>query len=293
MPARRSYPSDPTDAEWAQVAPLPPRHDPRAGGRPLGHERRSVVDAILCVLRSGCAWRMVPHDPVPWWVAHRRFAAWAADGTRDAAHDALRERVRLAEGRQAQPSAGVLDARSVKTAEGGAERGHDAGKKAAGRKRHLLADTTGLVLVCAVHSASVQGRAGGRAVLAAAAGRFPRLAKVWADGGCANAIDDGLLRWARDRHGLDVEVVRRPEGQRGFSVLPRRWVVERTFAWLGRCRRLARDYERKPAHAEAMVKVATIRLVAARLAGEDDEPRGPYETEAARRLAEAEPDRPA
>jgi transposase len=143
-----------------------------------------------------------------------------------------------------------------------------------------------LLLICVVHAASVQDRAGGRRVLERARGRFPLLGKVWADGGYANQVDTGLVDWARAHCGLELEIVPRPAGQRGFAVLPRRWVVEQTFAWLGRSRRLARDYERKPEHAEAMIKVAMIRLMAARLAGEDYQPQGPIEREAARRLAE-------
>jgi transposase len=285
LPVRRPYPSDLTDAQWTQIAPLLPARDPTRGGRP-GYDRRLVVDTILYVLRAGCAWRMVPHDLVPWWVAYRWFRTWAADGTWDRVHDRLRERVRAAAGRDPQPSAAVLDAQSVKTAEGGTARGFDAGKKVTGRKRHLLVDTLGLLLICVVHAASVQDRAGGRRVLERVGGRFPLLGKVWADGGYANQVDTGLVDWARAHCGLDLEIVPRPAGQRGFAVLPRRWVVERTFAWLGRSRRLARDYERKPEHAEAMIKVAMIRLMAARLAGEDYQPHGPIEREAARRLAE-------
>lgn len=292
LPVRRPYPSDLTDAQWTQIAPLLPTRDPTRGGRP-GYDRRLVIDTILYVLRAGCAWRMVPHDLAPWWVAYRWFRAWAADGTWDRIHDRLRDRVRQAAGRDPQPSAAVLDAQSVKTAEGGTARGFDAGKRVTGRKRHLLVDTLGLLLVCVVHAASVQDRAGGRRVLEGVPGRFPLLGKVWADGGYANEIDASLVGWAQEQAGLELAIVRRPAGQRGFAVLPRRWVVERTFAWLGRSRRLARDYERKPEHAEAMIKVAMIRLMAARLAGEDYQPHGPIEREAARRLAEQDqPDQP-
>ncbi len=281
-----AYSSSLTDAEWALVEPLLPVHDPHAGGRPLKHDRRLVLDSILYVLVSGCAWRLLPHDLVPWDAAYRWFHTWSADGTWDRVHDALRDRVRTAEGRDAQPSAAVLDAQSVKTHEGGAAIGYDAGKRVRGRKRHLLVDTLGLLLAVAVTTASLQDRPGGRAVLTTARPRYPRLAKVWADGGYANVVDTGLVTYAREELGLQLEIVRRCDDVRGFQVLPRRWVIERSFGWLTRSRRLARDYERKTEHAEAMIKVAMIRLMAARLTGRHIEPHGPIETEAARRLAE-------
>lgn len=281
-----AYSSSLTDAEWSLVEPLLPAHDPHAGGRPLKHDRRLVIDSILYVLSSGCAWRLVPHDLVPWDAAYRWFRTWSADGTWDRVHETLRDRVREAAGRDAQPSAAVLDAQSVKTSEGGAAIGYDAGKRVRGRKRHLLVDTLGLLLAVAVTTASLQDRPGGRALLTAARPRYPRLEKVWADGGYANVVDRGLVAYARTELGLDLEIVRRCDDVRGFQVLPRRWVVERSFGWLTRSRRLARDYERKTEHAEAMIKVAMIRLMAARLTGRHIEPHGPIETEAARRLAE-------
>lgn len=245
--------------------------------------RREVINTILYVLRTGCAWRLVPHDLVPGKTAYRWFRAWTADGTWDQVHDRLREGLRCADGRDPRPSAAVIDAQTVLTAEGGAARGYDAGKRTRGRKRHLVVDTGGLVLAVAVTSASVQDRLGARTVLEAARQRFPLLGLVWADQGYANRVDSTLIGWCA-RRGMRMEIVRKPEGVKGFQVLPRRWVVERTFAWLGRCRRLGRDHERKPEHAEAMIKIAMIRLMAARLAGEDLEPVGPIETEAARRL---------
>jgi transposase len=280
------YPTSLTDAEWALIEPLLPVRDPHAGGRPVKFERRLVCDSILYVLVSGCAWRLLPHDLVPWDAAYRWFRAWAADGTWDRVHDVLRDRVRAAEGRDRQPSAAILDAQSVKTHEGGQAVGYDAGKRVRGRKRHLLVDTLGLLLAVAVTTASLQDRPGGRALLTAARPRYPRLAHVWADGGYANVVDTGLIDYARDELGLTLEIVRRCDDVRGFQVLPRRWVVERSFGWLTRSRRLARDYERKTEHAEAMIKVAMIRLMAARLTGRSITPHGPIETEAARRLAE-------
>ncbi len=168
----------------------------------------------------------------------------------------------------------------------GRRSGHDAGKRVRGRKRHLLVDTGGLLLHRVVHSAGVQDRAGAKLVLTGLHTAYPQLGLVWVDGGYVNTVDAGLLDWAARHEGLQVVVVARNADVRGFQVLPRRWVVERTFGWLSRCRRLARDYERKTAHAEAMIDVAMIRLMAARLAGEDVEPEGPIEIEAARRLAD-------
>jgi transposase len=178
----------------------------------------------------------------------------------------------------------VLDAQSVKSSEGGQARGVDMGKKITGRKRHLITDTLGLVLVAAVTAASVQDRPGGKAVLARLAAAFPSVALVWADGGYANSIDAGLVHWAGQELGLLLEIVRRSDDVKGFTVLPRRWVVERTFGWLVRNRRLARDYERLTACSEAMIKVAMIRLMAARLAGHKTTWASTAEREALRRI---------
>ena len=280
------YDTSLTDGEWAVIEPLLPVRNPRHGGRPLKYDRRLILNTILYVLRTGCAWRHVPHDLAPWDAAYRWFAAWSADGTWARVHQALRDQVRERGGRDRQPTAAVLDSQSAKSAEGGEAIGYDAGKRVRGRKRHLLVDTGGLVLHRVVHSASVQDRAGARQVLTGISALFPLLALVWVDGGYVNRVDAGLIDWAARTQNLQLVVVPRNADVRGFQVLPRRWVVERTFGWLTRCRRLARDYERTTAHAEAMIDVAMIRLMAARLAGEDVEPHGPIETEAARRLTE-------
>lgn len=266
------------------IEPLLPVRDQRKGGRPRKYGDRAVLDAIFYVLRAGCQWRMVPHDLVPWWVAYRWYRTWAADGTWDTVHDRLRAQVRVAAGRDPQPSAAVLDAQSIKSSEGGEARGFDAGKKTTGRKRHLVVDTLGLLLVVMVTSASVQDRHGGRAILELLAARFPSVALVWADGGYANKIDSGILGWAKEKLGLLVEIVKRSDNVKGFQVLPRRWVVERSFGWLIRNRRLARDYERLTATSEAMVKVAMIRLMATRLAGQSVTWSNATEREALRRM---------
>jgi transposase len=282
--AARCYPSQITDAMWAVIEPLLPARDPRRGGRPRIYQDRPVLDAIFYVLRSGCQWRVIPHDLVPWWTAYRWYRTWAADGTWDTVHDQLRALVRAAAGKAPAPSAAVLDAQSVKSSEGGQARGFDMAKKTTGRKRHLVVDTLGLVLVAMVTAACVQDRPGGKAALARLAAAFPTVALVWADAGYANSIDDGLVGWARQRLGLLLQIVRRRDDVKGFAVLPRRWVVERTFGWLVRNRRLARDYERLTACSETMIKIAMIRLMAARLAGSKTTWASTAERQALRRM---------
>jgi transposase len=266
--ARPCYPSDLSEAAWAVLEPLMPVRDQAKGGAPRKYGDRLVLNGILFVLRSGCQWRMIPRDLLPWDAAYRWYAAWRADGTWDLIHDALRAQVRVADGRDPAPSAGVLDAQSILTGEGGQARGYDAGKRTRGRKRHIVTDTLGLLLVVMVTSASVQDRHGGKAILQLLAARFSSIALIWADAGYANQIDSGLVTWARTAASIVLQIVKRSDDVKGFQVLPRRWVVERTFGWLIRSRRLSRDYERRTDNSEAMIKIAMIRLMATRLAGE-------------------------
>jgi len=207
---------------------MPVRNRSR-GGAARKYGDRLVLDGIFFVLRSGCQWRMIPRDLLPWDAAYRWYRAWTADGTWDRIHDALRGQVRAAAGRDPAPSAGVLDAQSVLTSEGGQSRGYDAGKRTRGRKRHIVTDTLGLLLAVMVTSASVQDRHGGKAILEQAAARFGSLALIWADAGYANQVDDGLVTWARAAAGVVLEIVKRSDDVKGFQVLPRRWVVERTL----------------------------------------------------------------
>lgn len=281
---RRCYPSSLTDDMWEILRPLLPVRDLRKGGRPRIYGDRLVLDAIFYVLRSGCQWRMLPHDLMPFDAAHRWFSTWRTNGTWDAIHDALRRQVRIASGRDPEPSAAVMDSQSIKSSEGGQAIGFDPAKKTTGRKRHLITDTLGMILVVMVTSASVADRPGGRAILAHLAGAFRTVVLVWADAGYANSIDDGLLTWAKTQLGLVVEIIKRTDNVKGFKILPRRWVAERTFAWLVRNRRLARDYERLTANSEAMIKVAMIRLMTARLAGNTARWSSATEREATRRL---------
>ena len=257
----KPYPSDLTDAQWELIAAMV---EPRPSGRPATHSRRRIVDAILYLNRTGCSWRQLPHDFPPWETVYWYFKIWNEDGVTDRIHDALRAAVRDAAGRDPMASAGIVDAQSVKGADtvGSTSRGYDAGKKVNGRKRHVVVDTLGLLIVVLVTAASVQDRDGGRRVLDHARMAMPSIALVWADGGYAGQ----LVAWVKQRCRIVLEIVRKPEGQPTFEVLPRRWVVERTLAWLYRWRRLDRDYERLTAHSEAMVRWAMIGLMARRLA---------------------------
>lgn len=271
MPPTRRYPTDLTNKQWAIVEPLLPEVEPEGpGGRPPIHSKREIVNAILYVTRTGCAWRMLPRDLPPWQTVYGYFASWRDDGTVDAIHDALRDELRTTKEkkagkpRRAEPTGGIVDSQALRGADtvSAATRGYDAGKKVNGRKRHIVTDTLGLLLVVLVTAASVQDRDGGADVLKEAHQWFPSLRHVFADGGYAGRLVAKAKRYWK----MTVEVVSKPAGQRGFSVLPRRWVVERTFAWLMRWRRLVRDYERLPETHEAFVKWAMIGLMLNRLA---------------------------
>jgi len=230
--AARCYPSSLTDGMWSVIEPLLPVRDLRKGGAPRKYEDRLVLDSIFFVLRGGCPWRMLPHDLAPWGVAYRWYRTWAADGTWDTVHDGLRAQVRVAAGRDPEPSAAVLDAQSVKSSEGGEARGYDAGKRTTGRKRHLVVDTLGLMLLVMVTSASVQDRTGGRRILERLAARFPSIALVWADGGYANKVDSTILAWAKDKLGLLLEIVKRSDDARASRCSPEDgWSSGRSGGW--------------------------------------------------------------
>lgn len=261
MPRSRHYPSDLTDSQWALVEPLLPA--PAHLGRPEEHPRRDIVDAILYVARSGGSWRQLPADYPPWQTVYWHFARWEKDGVTRAVHDALRSRLRADEGRSPEPTAGIMDSQSVKAADtvGRDSRGYDKFKNTNGRTRFVLTDTIGLLLAVLVTSAGVHDTAGGRKLLLQGYFAGRRLRHVFTDSGFAGT----LVGWAARLLSITVEVVRRPPGQRGFQVLPRRWVVERTLAWLTAHRRLARDYERTPEHSEAFIHWAMIGTMVRRI----------------------------
>lgn len=260
MPSRKRYPTDLTDEQWALVEPFVQASE--GGPQEQLHPRREVVNAILYITHTGAQWRYLPHDLPDWQLVYHYFDRWKKNGTLKRVHDMLRQKARKKAGHQEEPTAGILDSQSVKTTQEAETKGYDAGKKVKGRKRHLLVDTLGLVLLVWMSAADVQDRDAAQAVLPLAAHDYPTLQKAWADG----AFQGQQVQKVAQESGIALEVVKRSDKSRGFVVQARRWIVERTFGWLNRERRLSKDYERHEASSEAFIHLGMMRLMLRRVA---------------------------
>jgi putative transposase len=260
MQTKQLYPTDLTDSQWDLIKEMLPKARP--GGRPRNLEMRKVVNAILYLVVGGIQWRMLPKEYPKWQSVYHYFREWRKCGLWKRIHDTLRARVREKTGRHKHPTAGCIDSQSVKATLVAGLRGYDAGKNVKGIKRHILVDTLGLMLAVVVTAASVSDPAGARQLLSGLGGFCKNLRKIWADG----TYRGELLNWVAARFRFRIEPVLRPEGQKGFQVLPRRWVVERTFAWLDANRRLSKDYEAFTDTSTTMIYIAMTRLLIRRLA---------------------------
>ncbi len=276
MPGRPPYPTDLSDTEWELLAPVIPA--PKPGGRPVLHERREIINALAYWMRAGCAWRLLPHDFPPWQTVYHYWRLWRIEGRWEQILDHPRRHERTRNGRDPAPSAGIIDSPSVKATDRGGSHGYDGGKKVNGIKRHLLVDTMGNVLTACVSPANAGDRQGAMVLLSLAEDLFPRLRHAWVDQGYRG---QALAKWARRAVDVTVQIVQRRDGGfrstwapqdaparevTRFAVVPRRWVVERTFAWLGKYRRTSKDYEYLAANSENVIYLAMSMTLLHRLA---------------------------
>jgi len=261
--SNQAYPTDVNDTEWAQIAPYLP--EPKSSGRPREIPWREIMNGIFYMVKNGCVWRALPHDLPAWQTVYYYFRLFQKSQLWEKLNTLIRERVRVKEGREPQASAMIIDSQSAKSAEGGEKIGFDGGKLVKGRKRNLITDTIGLVVLAKVTAANVQDVHAGKQILVELKKRtelITRLRKIFADGGYRGE----LLKWVKEELHVEMEIVLKLGDKKGFQVLPKRWVVERTNAWVTRNRRMARDYERLAETSESFIYVLMIRLGLRRLA---------------------------
>jgi putative transposase len=256
---RESYPTDLSDKQWKLLAPMIP--PPELFGRKRSVNLREIINALCYLARAGCQWRMLPKGFPPWQTVYYYFRKWRESEFFVSLNHALRKKVRIQNGKETDPSAAIIDSQSVKTDEQAASKGYDAGKKVKGRKRHILVDTLGLLLIAKVLTADVQDRDGAKVLCSEIKEQMPRLQLIWADGGYRGK----LIVWVAIKCLWILEIIKRNDDLKVFQVLPKRWIVERTFSWLNRNRRLSKDYERKTSSSEAWIYFSMSILMLKRL----------------------------